>query len=320
MGYLFFLSAIFLIVMIIFVVKTFEVVPNQHIYIKERLGKFSGELKAGFHFLIPIVDRIAYRHSVKEQVIDVPPQICFTKDNVQVEVDGILYIRVMDAKKASYGIDNYRFAAIQLSQTSMRSEIGKLDLDATFKEREKINDSVVEAVDVASDPWGVKVTRYEIKNIIPPKTVLEAMEQQMRAEREKRAEILHSEGERQSTINISQGDRQEAINKSEGEKQRYINEAEGNARQIELVADATANALKVVADAINEPGGRKAMQLRVAQEYVKQFGEVVQKAQTTVVPLSVANIQGAFEGFSKVMDSVGGAGNSGNKPQQKGGR
>ncbi|MCB1173264.1 MAG: paraslipin [Leptospiraceae bacterium] len=305
MGYIFFLSAAFLIVAIIIITRTFIVVPHQHIYIQERLGKFHKELNSGFHFLIPIIDQVAYEHTMKEQVIDVPPQICITKDNVQVEVDGVLYIRVMDARKASYGIDRYAFASSQLAQTSMRSEIGKLNLDATFKERETINDAIVKAVDSASDPWGVKVTRYEIKNITPPQTVINAMELQMRAEREKRAEILHSEGERQYTINLSEGERQESINMSEGEKQRYINEAEGQARQIELVADATANALKVVADAIAEPGGKQAKQLRIAEQYIRQFGDIVQTSKTTVVPLSVANIQGAFEGFSKVMGAIG---------------
>lgn len=305
MGYILFISAVMLIFFIIFIIKTFIVVPHQHIYIKERLGKFAGELQPGFHFLIPIVDRVAYEHTMKEQVIDVPPQVCITQDNVQVEVDGILYLRVMDAQKASYGIDHYAYASIQLSQTSMRSEIGKLKLDATFKEREIINDAIVKAVDVASDPWGVKVTRYEIKNIIPPTTVLEAMESQMRAEREKRAEILHSEGERAYTINLSEGEKQDSINRSEGDKQRFINEAEGTAKQIELIADATANALKLVADSINEPGGNQAKQLRIAQAYIKQFGDVVKTANTTVVPLSVANIQGAFEGFSKVMGAIG---------------
>ena len=304
MGFIFFLSAVLLILFIIIIVKTCIIVPQQHIFIKERLGKFVGELNPGFHFLIPLVDRVAYEQTMKEQVIDVPPQVCITKDNVQVEVDGILYIRVMDAQKASYGIDHYRFAAIQMSQTSMRSEIGKLILDATFKEREIINDAIVKAVDVASDPWGVKVTRYEIKNINPPKTVLDAMESQMRAEREKRAEILHSEGERAYTINLSEGEKQDSINRSEGEKIRFINEAEGTAKQIELIADATANALKMIADSISEPGGNQAKQLRIAQTYIEQFGDVVSKANTTVVPLSVANIQGAFEGFSKVMTAI----------------
>ena len=297
-------SALFLLFVIFFITRTFVVVPNQSAYIKERLGKYQGTLEAGFHFLIPLVDRVAYRNTLKEEVIDVPPQGCITRDNVQVEVDGILYLRVLDPKLASYGIDDYHFASIQLAQTSMRSQIGKLDLDMTFKEREKINDEVVASVDSASDPWGIKVLRYEIKNILPPGTVLDAMEQQMKAERNKRAEILHSEGERASVINRSEGDKREAINVSEGEKMKRINEAEGNAQQIELVADATAEALKVVADAINAPGGREAVQLRIAQTYIKQFGNVVSKTRTQVVPLSLANIKGVFEGVSKVTEGL----------------
>lgn len=299
-----FATSLFILIILVIVLKTFIVVPNQHAFIKERFGKYTGTMTAGFHFLWPFVDRVAYRHTLKEQVLDVPPQICITKDNVQVEVDGILYLKVLDPQRASYGIDNYRFASSQLAQTNMRSEIGKLDLDMTFKEREKINDAVIQNVDHASDPWGVKVTRYEIKNIMPPKTVLHAMEQQMRAEREKRAEIFHSEGERAATINISEGVKRESINLSEGEKMRRINEAEGQARQIELVAEATAEALQQVAAAISMPGGREAVQLRIAQQFIRRFGEVIDKAQTSVVPLGLATIQGAFEGFSKVMEGL----------------
>lgn len=304
LGNLLFISAIGFIVLLFFILKTFVVVPNKAAYIKERLGKYNGTLEAGFHFLIPIIDRVAYKHTLKEQVIDVPPQVCITKDNVQVQVDGILYLRVLDPRDASYGINNYRYAASQLAQTSMRSEIGKMLLDVTFKEREKINDAVVESVDIASDPWGVKVTRYEIKNIIPPQTVLDAMEQQMKAEREKRAAILHSEGQRQATINRSEGKRQEAINVSQGNKQKRINEAEGMAREIELVAVSTAGALRLVAEQIQKPGGNDAVRLRVAQEFIKQFGDVIQNSQTSVVPLSLANIQGFFEGFSRVTDGL----------------
>lgn len=297
-------SAVVLIVLIIFIRRTFIVVPNQAAYIKERLGKFNGVLGPGFHFLVPIIDRVAYRHTMKEQVADVAAQICITRDNVQVEVDGILYLRVLDAERASYGIQDYGFAAMQLAQTSMRSEIGKLDLDMTFKEREKINDAVVQAVDNASEHWGIKVTRYEIKNIMPPPSILNAMEQQMKAEREKRADILQSEGERAALINQSQGEKQEEINVSEGEKQKRINEAEGRAKEIELVADATAEALRVVAQAINSAGGQEAVQLRIAQEFIRKFGEVVENTKTTIVPLSVANIQGVFEGVSQTMEGI----------------
>ncbi|MBX7058769.1 MAG: paraslipin [Leptospirales bacterium] len=299
-----FLSALILILLIIFIRRTFRVVPNQAAFIKERLGKFSGVLGPGFHFLVPVIDRVAYRHTLKEQVADVAAQICITRDNVQVEVDGILYLRVLDPERASYGIQDYGFAAMQLAQTSMRSEIGKLDLDMTFKEREKINDAVVKAVDHASEHWGIKVTRYEIKNIVPPPSILNSMEQQMKAEREKRADILQSEGERAALINQSQGEKQEEINVSEGEKQKRINEAEGRAKEIELVADATAEALRTVAQSINAAGGREAVQLRIAQEFIRKFGEVVEQSRTTVVPLSVANIQGVFEGVSKTMAGI----------------
>ena len=304
MGVLLFWSAILVTILLLIIMRTFQVVPHQHAFIKERFGKFAGILPPGFHFLVPFVERVAYRHTLKEEVIDVPPQVCITRDNVQVEVDGILYIRVLNPDKASYQINNYRFASTQLAQTSMRSEIGKLDLDQTFVEREKINDAVIQSVDKASDPWGVKVIRYEIKNIFPTKTVLLSMEQQMKAEREKRAEIFHSEGQRAAMINKSEGSKQENINKSEGEKMRRINEAEGRAHQIELVAEATAEALSQVADAINQPGGHEAVQLRIGQEYIKQFGDVLEKSHTSVVPMGLAAIQGAFEGFSKVMEGM----------------
>lgn len=299
-----FWSAVFIIIVIFFVTKTFIVVPEQHAFVRERLGKFNGVLKAGFHFLVPLLDRVAYRVTLKEQVIDVPEQICITRDNVQVAVDGIIYLRVLDPEKASYGIQDYAFAAVQLAQTSMRSEVGKLALDESFKEREKINDAVVASVDQASEHWGMKVTRYEIKNIIPPPSVLDSMEKQMTAEREKRANILTSEGERSAMINQSEGEKREAINISEGEKTRMINVAEGQARQIELVAEATAEALKVVADAIGRPGGREAVQLRIAQSYIAQFGDVLEKSKTSVVPLSLANIQGVFTGLQQTLDGL----------------
>lgn len=310
MGDLLGYSALIILVLLIFVLKTFVIVPNRAAYIKERLGKYNGTLEAGFHFLIPFVDRIAYRHTLKEEVIDVPPQVCITQDNVQVEVDGILYLKVLNAHDASYGINDYRYASSQLAQTSMRSEIGKMPLDMTFKERDKINDSVVEGVDAASDPWGVKVTRYEIKNIIPPATVINAMEQQMKAEREKRADILHSEGERESTINRSRGQKAELVNKSEGEKQRVINEAEGQARQIEVIAEATAESLRMVAAAISKPGGQDAVRLRIAQQFIRRFGEVIQASDTSVVPISLANIEGAFEGFSTMVEGFRNRGKS----------
>lgn len=299
-----FWSAILLVFVIIFIVRTFIVVPQQMAYIKERLGKYSGTMSSGLHFLVPLIDRVAYRHTLKEEVIDVPPQICITKDNVQVEVDGILYARVLDAFKASYGINDYRFAAIQLAQTSIRSEIGKLDLDRTFVEREKVNEAVVKALDIASEPWGTKVTRYEIKNIVPPKSVLHTMEKQMTAERDKRAEIMHSEGERAARINRSEGEKIEAINISEGEKQKRINESMGTAREIELVAEATAEALTAVADAISAPGGHDAVSLRIAEEYIRQFGGVVKAAQTSIVPLGPATVSAAFQGLGEIIQGI----------------
>jgi regulator of protease activity HflC (stomatin/prohibitin superfamily) len=306
-----FASGVFLIISIWIISRVFIVVPYQQAFIQERLGNFKRTLEAGFHLLVPIIDRVAYRHTLKEEVIDVPPQVCITRDNVQVEVDGILYIRVMDAKKASYGINNYRYASIQLAQTSMRSEVGKLDLDHTFSEREKINDAVIKSIDLASEPWGVKVTRYEIKNIIPTENVLHTMEMQMKAERDKRAEIAHSEGERSAVINRSEGDKQQSINVSEGEKQKRINESTGAAKAIELLAEATAEGIHQVAAAINQPGGDDAVNLRIAEEFIKRFGAIIEKAPTAIVPLDIGKIDGVFRGVSQVMQNVsGGKGNA----------
>src|SRR5512136_859536 len=238
-----------------------KVVPQRSAYIVERLGKYKGTLLAGFNVLFPFIDKVRYKHTLKEQAIDVASQICITRDNIAVEVDGILYLQVLDPQKASYGIDNYRFASIQIAHTTMRSVIGKLELDRTFEEREMINTSIVEAVDKASEPWGVKVTRYEVKNIVPPQSIKDAMEKQMRAEREKRATIAESEGDRQAKINRAEGDRQEMIARSEGEKQKRINEAEGRAIEILKVAEATANGIRQIASAINERGGINAVNL-----------------------------------------------------------
>ncbi len=232
-----------------------KIVPQKVAYIVERLGKYYATFDAGFHILVPFIDKVAYKHTLKEQAVDVPPQQCITKDNIAVEVDGILYMQVVDPQKASYGIDNYRFAATQLAQTTMRSVMGKLDLDKTFEERENINSVIVDAVDKASDPWGVKVTRYEVKNILPPQSIKDAMEKQMRAEREKRAAIAESEGDRQARINRAEGQKREMIARSEGEKQRRINEAEGRAVEIQKVAEATANGIREIAKGINEKGG-----------------------------------------------------------------
>ena len=256
--------------------------------------------------MIPFVQKVAYKHTLKEEVIDVDPQVCITNDNVQVTVDGILYIKVIDPIKASYGIENYRFATAQLAKTTMRSEIGKLELDRAFSERDEVNDNVVKAVDEASDPWGIKVTRYEIKDIYPTSTIENAMEQQMRAEREKRAEILASEGEKESRINISRGQREEAINISKGERQKMFNVSEGKSKAIEIVSEATAEGLKDIASALQLPKGRTAMSVRLAEQYVLQFGEILKGSETSVLPSDIANLKG-------LVDTVLPALSSGNK-------
>ena len=268
------------------------VVPQQNVYVVERLGRYSSSLSAGFHILIPFFDRIAYRHSLKEHAIDIPEQICITADNVQVGVDGVLYLQVLDPKLASYGIGNFVFAITQLAQTTLRSEIGKIVLDRTFEERALINSSVVEEVDKASDAWGVKVLRYEIKNITPPTDVLQAMEKQMRAEREKRAVVLGSEGERDAKINEAEGGKQQVIKESEAVRQQRINEAEGEAEAMLAVARATAESLRLVADALQSAGGAEAMQLRIAEEYITEFGKLAKAGNTFVVPASLADIGG----------------------------
>jgi regulator of protease activity HflC (stomatin/prohibitin superfamily) len=278
-----------IVIVVIFLFLGVKVVPQRRLFVVERLGKYNRTLDAGMHFIIPIVDKVAYKHSTKEMAVDVPSQTCITKDNIAVEVDGILYMQVIDAVRASYGINNYLFAATQLAQTTMRSVIGKLDLDVTFLEREGINKAVVEAVDTASDPWGVKVTRYEVKNISPPGSISEAMEKQMRAEREKRAQILESEGEKQARINKAEGERQALIAYSEGEKQRRINEAEGKAREIELVAKATADSLILVGEAIKN-GGAQAVSLRVAEQYVQEFGKLAKTNNTMIIPADLSNL------------------------------
>jgi regulator of protease activity HflC (stomatin/prohibitin superfamily) len=278
------------ILAIVVIVKTAVVVPQQSAYVIEYLGKFSRVLQAGFHILIPFVERIAYRHNLKEQALDIAEQICITKDNVQVGVDGVLYLQVLDAQRASYGITNYSFAIAQLAQTTLRSEIGKIDLDRTFEERGTINANVVNELDKASAPWGVKVLRYEIKNITPPRDVLQAMEKQMRAEREKRAVILTSEGERDAKINQAEGEKQRVIKESEAAKQQQINEAEGEAAAILAVATATAEGLRRVAAATQAPGGAEAVQLRVAERYIGEFGKVINNADTVILPSNLADV------------------------------
>ena len=278
------------IIAIIIIAKTAVVVPQQSAYVVESLGKYSRTLRAGFHILIPFFERAAYKHSLKELAFDIPEQICITRDNVQVGVDGVLYLQILDPERASYGITDYAFAISQLAQTTLRSEIGKIDLDRTFEERSSINSNVVAELDKASDPWGVKVLRYEIKNINPPADVLGAMEKQMRAEREKRAVILTSEGERDAKINEAEGEKQQVIKQSEAVKQQQINEAEGEAAAILAIATATAEGLSRVAKSLNEEGGESAMQLRVAEDYLEQFGNIAKQANTLVVPANLADI------------------------------
>ena len=283
----------FIVVLIFF--KLIRIVPEKQSYVIEQFGKYSKSLGAGLHLVVPFVQKVAYKHTLKEEVIDVEPQVCITNDNVQVTVDGILYIKVIDPVKASYGIENYRFATAQLAKTTMRSEIGKLELDRAFSERDEVNDNVVKAVDEASDPWGIKVTRYEIKDIYPTPTIEHAMEQQMRAEREKRAEILASEGEKESRINISRGQREEAINISKGERQRMINTSEGKSKAIEIVSIATAEGLKDIASSLQLPKGRTAMSVRLAEQYVEKFGEILKGTETSVLPSGIANIKGMLD-------------------------
>jgi regulator of protease activity HflC (stomatin/prohibitin superfamily) len=290
-----------IIVSIVAFFKTIRIVPQKSAFIVERLGKYNATLDAGLHILIPFLDNVAYKHTLKEQAIDVPPQTCITGDNISVEVDGILYLQVIDPKKASYGINNYQFASTQLAQTTMRSVIGRLELDKTFEERDTINVSIVDAVDKASDPWGVKVTRYEVKNIVPPQSIKDAMEKQMRAVREKRATIAESEGDKQAKINRAEGDKQELIARSEGEMQKRINEADGRAGEIERVAKATANGLREIALAINEKGGINAVNLRIAEQYVNEFGNLAKINNTIILPSNLTDLAGMVSTVTSVL-------------------
>lgn len=283
------IAALVILVLIIFA-KTAIVVPQQSAYVVERLGRYAGTLDAGFHILTPFVDVVRYKHSLKERAIDIPEQVCITRDNVQVGVDGVLYLRVLNAERASYGITDFIFAITQLAQTTLRSEIGKIDLDKTFEERGNINLYVVTELDKATEPWGVKVMRYEIKNINPPQDVLSAMEKQMRAEREKRALILSSEGTRDAAVNTADGEKQKAIKASEGRKQQQINEAEGQAAAILSIATATAEGIRRIAEAIQLPGGSEAVQLRVAEQYIQQFGNLAKAGNTLIVPANLADV------------------------------
>ncbi len=299
--------ALLVIAGFIFVVliKSAVVVPQRSQYIVERLGKYHATLSAGFHILVPFFDRIAYKRSLKEEPIDIPAQSCITADNVTLEVDGVLYLQVVDAKRSAYGIDNYHFAASQLAQTSLRSAIGKITLDNTFEARESLNGQVVAALDEAAANWGVKVLRYEIKDIEPPRTVLEAMEKQMKAEREKRAEIARSEGEKQAILNRAEGDRGEAIYLSEGEKAKRINEAEGRAKEILMVAEATAQGIRKVAEALNAPGGIEAANLEVAKDYIAEFGKLAKENNTMIIPGNLSDVSGMVAAAMATMNTVG---------------
>jgi regulator of protease activity HflC (stomatin/prohibitin superfamily) len=290
-----------LILFILF--KIAVVVPQQSAYVVERLGRYHATLNAGFHILVPFFDVIRYRHSLKEQALDIPAQVCITRDNVQVGVDGILYLKVLNPERASYGISNYLFAITQLAQTTLRSEVGKIDLDRTFEERASINLEVVGELDKATESWGVKVLRYEIKNIEPPQDILAAMEKQMRAEREKRALILTSEGQRDAAINSAEGEKQQVIKASEANRQQQINEAEGQASAIRAVATATAQGIREVADAIRAEGGRDAVQLRVAEQYVTQFGNLARTANSVIVPATVSDVAGMIATAMRVFDA-----------------
>ena len=292
---------------VIILAKTAIVVPQQSAYVVERLGRFSGTLGAGFHILIPFFDVIRYRHSLKESAVDIPAQVCITRDNVQVQVDGVLYLKILNPERASYGIADYMFAISQLAQTTLRSEVGKIDLDRTFEERTNINTSVVAELDKATEPWGVKVLRYEIKNITPPADVLAAMEKQMRAEREKRAVILTSEGQRDAAINNAEGAKQETIKASEARKQQQINEAEGQASAILAVATATAEGIRRVADATRVEGGTEAIQLRVAEQYISEFGRVIHNADTIILPANVADVASMVTTAMRVVGQGSGA-------------
>ncbi|WP_367079096.1 stomatin-like protein [Luteitalea sp.] len=283
---------IFAILVLVIVAKTAIVVPQQSAYVVERLGRYAGTLDAGFHILVPFIDVVRYKHSLKENALDIPAQVCITRDNVQVGVDGVLYLKVMNPERASYGIQDYHFAISQLAQTTLRSEVGKIDLDKTFEERTNINTQVVSEVDKATDPWGVKVLRYEIKNITPPSDVLAAMEKQMRAEREKRAVILTSEGQRDAAVNTAEGAKQEVIKASEARRQQQINEAEGEASAIMAVARATAEGIREVAAAMQMPGGTEAVQLRVAEQYITQFGHLAKSSNTMIIPATTSDIGG----------------------------
>ena len=297
---------VFLMLVGIVVYKLILVVPMRQACVVERLGKFRQVLVPGMHFLIPFVDRVAYRHETREQVFNIPHQSCISRDNTQISVDGLLYIKVMDGEKASYGIEDYRVAAVNLAQTTVRSEVGKLSLSQTFSEREALNEIIVREIDHASEPWGIKVLRYEVMNITPSQNVIATLEKQMEAERQKRAEITRANAERDSTINLSQGERQEAINLSEGERQRRINEARGRAQEISILANATAEGMRAIALAVSQPGGDESLQLRLVETFLKEIEVILREADIALVPERLAQVEGMFEGIDRVATSIQG--------------
>ena len=295
------LSLIILMIVVVAVVKTAQIVPQRSAYVVERLGRFHSVLDAGFHLMIPFVDKVAYKHTLKEEAIDVPQQACVTKDNIQIHVDGVIYMQVIDPRLASYGIDNYRYAAIQLAQTTLRSVIGQTELDKSFEERVIINEKVVEVLSEASEPWGIKVLRYEVADIALPETIRDALEKQMRAERERRAVVAESEGAREAKINVSQGMKQETINISEGDMQKQINEAKGRSEEIRLIAEATAAGIERIATAINQPGGSEAVSLRIAEQYVGEFGKLAKETNTMILPAELSDIGGVVAGLAQTL-------------------
>jgi regulator of protease activity HflC (stomatin/prohibitin superfamily) len=297
-------AIVFFIIAVIFVTQSIKVVPQQHAWVVERLGKYNGTLTPGLNFLLPFIDKVAYKHLLKEVPLDIASQVCITRDNTQLQVDGILYFQVTDAMRASYGSSNYITAISQLAQTSLRSVIGKLELDKTFEERDIINAQVVQAIDEAALNWGVKVLRYEIKDLTPPKEILHAMQQQITAEREKRALIAASEGRRQEQINIATGEREAFIARSEGEKQAVINKAQGDAQSILAVAEATAQAISAIAAAIRQPGGTEAVQLKVAEKAVEAYSKVASEATTTlVVPSNMTEVSTLISSAMKMIQT-----------------
>lgn len=292
------------VILLFIILKLMLVVPMREVAVIERLGKFRDVLQPGFHFLVPFIDRVAYKHDTREQVLDVPTQSCISKDNTQLEVDGLVYLKVMDGRLASYGIENYRRAAVNLAQTTMRSEIGKLTLSDTFAERDKLNESIVREIDIASEPWGIKVLRYEIRNITPSHHVIHTLEKQMEAERQKRAEITLANAEKAATINLSEGERQEAINLSEGEKQKRINEAKGTGQEISIIATAKAQGMAMISESLAKNGGNDAMNMLLKEQFIKQVGEILQKSDVSVVPAELAKLEGFFEGMEQVTATV----------------